>query len=195
LRRRRLGDLKKTTSPSHARSRSTLLRLRTIALCYRNFRSWPPKGAQPMDDGEVDYDDLATDPTLIGITGIEDPVREGVREAVTKCKNAGVRVTMCTGDNVLSARSIAQQCDIYARGGIIMEGPHFRTLSLPGRPQRYPAVIVVVPFLLSPCQVLEPFMLSQTLKRRLLHFAVQPFSSALTPHVCNHPFSCYAMMA
>ena len=27
--------------------------LRTIALCYRDFRSWPPKGVQLMDDGEV----------------------------------------------------------------------------------------------------------------------------------------------
>jgi P-type Ca2+ transporter type 2C len=121
--------------------------LRTIALCYRDFRSWPPKGARLMDDGEVtnfllllnsrpltshwqvDYEDLAIDLTLIGITGIEDPLREGVREAVAKCKNAGVRVTMCTGDNVLTARSIAQQCNIYTAGGIIMEGPHFRMLS------------------------------------------------------------------
>jgi Ca2+-transporting ATPase len=30
---------------------------------------------------------------------------------------------------VLSTRSIAQQCDIYTSGGIIMEGPHFRTFS------------------------------------------------------------------
>jgi Ca2+-transporting ATPase len=35
---------------------------------------------------------------------------------------------MCTGDNVLTARSIAQQCNIYTPGGIIMEGPHFRML-------------------------------------------------------------------
>jgi Ca2+-transporting ATPase len=76
----------------------------------------------------VEYEDLATDLTLIGITGIEDPVRDGVGEAVTDCKKAGVRVTMCTGDNVLTARSIAQQCGIYTSGGIIMEGPHFRTL-------------------------------------------------------------------
>jgi len=78
---------------------------------------------------QVEYDDLATDLTLIGITGIEDPLREGVREGVAKCKNAGVRVTMCTGDNVLTARSIAQQCNIYTAGGVIMEGPHFRMLS------------------------------------------------------------------
>jgi Ca2+-transporting ATPase len=36
---------------------------------------------------------------------------------------------MCTGDNVLTARSIAQQCGIYTPGGIIMEGPHFRLLA------------------------------------------------------------------
>jgi Ca2+-transporting ATPase len=78
---------------------------------------------------QVEYDDLATDLTLIGITGIEDPLRECAREAVTKCKNAGVRVTMCTGDNVFTARSIAQQCNIYTSGGIITEGPHFRMLS------------------------------------------------------------------
>ena len=37
---------------------------------------------------------------------------------------------MCTGDNVLTAKSIAQQCNIYIAGGIIMEGPHFRMLPL-----------------------------------------------------------------
>jgi len=73
--------------------------------------------------------DLAIELTLIGITGIEDPLRDGVREAVADCKMAGIRMTMCTGDNVLTAWSIAQQCSIYTTGGIIMDGPHFRTLS------------------------------------------------------------------
>lgn len=67
--------------------------------------------------------------TLIGITGIEDPLRPGVREAVAQCHKAGVTVKMCTGDNVLTARSIALQCGIYTPGGIIMEGPVFRQLS------------------------------------------------------------------
>jgi P-type Ca2+ transporter type 2C len=67
--------------------------------------------------------------TLIGITGIEDPLRPGVREAVANCHKAGVTVKMCTGDNVLTARSIALQCGIYTPGGIIMEGPVFRQLS------------------------------------------------------------------
>ncbi len=66
--------------------------------------------------------------TLIGITGIEDPLRDSVSDAVAKCHKAGVTVKMCTGDNVLTARSIASQCGIYTSGGIIMEGPIFRKL-------------------------------------------------------------------
>ncbi|KAL5513644.1 PMC1_2 [Sanghuangporus vaninii] len=101
--------------------------LRTIAVCYRELESWPPKGLDAEGD-EVSYDDLATDLTLIGITAIEDPLREGVTEAVAQCRRAGVQVKMCTGDNVLTARSIAQQCGIYAPGGVVMEGPVFREL-------------------------------------------------------------------
>lgn len=75
------------------------------------------------------YEDLAQNLVLIGITGIEDPLREGVRQAVADCQKAGVAVKMCTGDNVLTARSIALQCGIYTPGGMIMEGPIFRQLS------------------------------------------------------------------
>jgi Ca2+-transporting ATPase len=113
--------------------------LRTIALCYRDFDSWPPidtssylgsssAPSSPADD-EVPFSVLFKDLTLIGITGIEDPLRPGVREAVLDCQKAGVNVKMCTGDNVLTARSIAVQCGIYTAGGIIMEGPTFRGLN------------------------------------------------------------------
>ncbi|KAI0636062.1 calcium-translocating P-type ATPase [Trametes polyzona] len=102
--------------------------LRTIALCYRDFESWPPPGVQAESEDEVPYADLARELTLIAITGIEDPLRPGVREAVANCHKAGVTVKMCTGDNVLTARSIALQCGIYTAGGIIMEGPIFRQL-------------------------------------------------------------------
>jgi len=65
----------------------------------------------------------------MAIVGIEDPLREGVQEAVANCNKAGVRVMMCTGDNMLTARSIAQQCGIYTAGGATMEGAPFRALS------------------------------------------------------------------
>ncbi|KAI6009320.1 Ca-transporting ATPase [Pisolithus marmoratus] len=77
---------------------------------------------------KVPFEPMLCELTLIGIVGIEDPLREGVREAVAACHKAGVAVKMCTGDNVLTARSIALQCGIFTPGGIIMEGPIFRQL-------------------------------------------------------------------
>ncbi|CAG8488589.1 9310_t:CDS:2 [Diversispora eburnea] len=101
--------------------------LRTIGLAYRDFSEWPPKGII-INNGEIAFDDLDKDTTLLGIVGIEDPLRDGVREAVQDCLKAGVKVRMVTGDNILTATSIASQCGIYTNGKI-MEGYKFRNLS------------------------------------------------------------------
>jgi Ca2+-transporting ATPase len=106
--------------------------LRTIALCYRDFASWPPPDIEPSVVNEVrvfGVEDIVQDLTLIGIVGIEDPLRDGVRKAVEDCQKAGVVVKIYTGDNVLTARSIATQCGIFTAGGVIMEGPVFRLLN------------------------------------------------------------------
>ncbi|KAI1316721.1 hypothetical protein EDD11_009537 [Mortierella claussenii] len=104
--------------------------LRTIGIAYRDFESWPPAGVELNEDGEVPFAAVAeSDLTLIGVVGIEDPLRDGVPEAVLACQRAGVFVRMVTGDNILTAKSIATQCGIYTQGGIIMEGPKFRALS------------------------------------------------------------------
>ncbi|KAF9436332.1 hypothetical protein BGZ76_004259 [Entomortierella beljakovae] len=104
--------------------------LRTIGIAYRDFESWPPVGVELNSDGEVPFATVAeSDLTLIGIVGIEDPLRDGVPEAVLACQRAGVFIRMVTGDNILTAKSIATQCGIYTKGGLIMEGPQFRALS------------------------------------------------------------------
>ncbi|ORY75416.1 hypothetical protein BCR37DRAFT_384043 [Protomyces lactucae-debilis] len=104
--------------------------LRTIGLGYKDFAQWPPAGLRPSSDGSLNLDDLFTGFTLIGIVGIQDPLRPGVKQAVLDCQGAGVVVRMVTGDNLITARAIATECGIYneAAGGIIMEGPQFRRL-------------------------------------------------------------------
>ncbi|CAI2161661.1 17506_t:CDS:2 [Funneliformis geosporum] len=102
--------------------------LRTIGLAYRDFEEWPPKNMTPNVEGDIPYEELVNGVTLLSIVGIEDPLREGVREAVQMCKKAGVTVRMVTGDNILTAKSIATQCEIFT-GGEVMEGPVFRNLS------------------------------------------------------------------
>ena len=71
--------------------------LRTIALCSRDFESWPPAGAALDEAGDVEFSEIAKDLTLVAITAIEDPLREGVSVAVATCQKAGVAVKMCTG--------------------------------------------------------------------------------------------------
>ncbi|KAJ3017455.1 UNVERIFIED_CONTAM: hypothetical protein HDU68_011683 [Siphonaria sp. JEL0065] len=63
------------------------------------------------------------------IVGIEDPLRPGVPEAVKACQDAGVFVRMVTGDNIMTAKSIATKCGIYSKGGLVMEGEYFRQLN------------------------------------------------------------------
>ncbi|KAF8628028.1 hypothetical protein AX15_004145 [Amanita polypyramis BW_CC] len=117
--------------------------LRTIALCYREFDRWPPVNARLDDRGDAPFEHLAQELTLLGIVGIEDPLRDGVRDAVFKCHKAGVAVKMCTGDNILTARSIASQCGIYTPGGVIIEGPSFRKLSPAERLEIVPSIQVL----------------------------------------------------
>jgi Ca2+-transporting ATPase len=56
---------------------------------------------------------------------------------------AGVAVKMVTGDNVLTAKSIAIQCGIFTPGGLIIEGPVFRELSIADRREIVPRLQVM----------------------------------------------------
>lgn len=104
--------------------------LRTIGLIYRDFDEWIPKKVRrdESDNSQALFEDLFKDMTLLSIVGIQDPLREGVLEAVKACQGAGVVVRMVTGDNVITAKAIATDCGIYTQGGIVMEGPAFRKL-------------------------------------------------------------------
>ncbi|XP_010938957.1 calcium-transporting ATPase 10, plasma membrane-type [Elaeis guineensis] len=68
--------------------------------------------------------------TCIGIVGIKDPVRPGVKESVAICRSAGVTVRMVTGDNINTAKAIARECGILTDDGVAIEGPEFRKKSL-----------------------------------------------------------------
>ncbi len=105
--------------------------LRTIALVFRDFDRWPPRQARRAegDVNEALFEDVFKKMVLLAIVGIQDPLREGVREAVETCQKAGVTVRMVTGDNVITAKAIATDCGIYTSGGVVIEGPAFRKLS------------------------------------------------------------------
>ena len=105
--------------------------LRTIGLVYRDFESWPPRDSKPNEDdpSQAVFTDVFQKMTFLAVVGIQDPLRDSVKEAVKDCQHAGVYVRMVTGDNVLTAKAIAEDCGILVPGGVVMEGPTFRKLS------------------------------------------------------------------
>jgi magnesium-transporting ATPase (P-type) len=50
--------------------------------------------------------------TFLGLQGMLDPARDGVREAIAGCRRAGQRVIMITGDHAATAASIARTLGI-----------------------------------------------------------------------------------
>lgn len=102
--------------------------LRTIGIVYRDYQQWPPLGAN-VEDGSVEFASVLKGLVFLGVVGIQDPVRPGVPESVKKAQHAGVVIRMVTGDNAVTARAIAVECGILTEGGVVMEGPVFRTLS------------------------------------------------------------------
>ena len=69
-------------------------------------------GELPADPHEFDF-------RLVGLVGLEDPLRPGVPEAVAECAGAGVRVMMITGDSPETARAIARQVGLEVGSGVI----------------------------------------------------------------------------
>jgi len=63
---------------------------------------------------EVTVQDAEKDLVFVGVTGMYDPPRPEVKDAVSLCKKAGIRVVMITGDYQLTALSIARQVGIIS---------------------------------------------------------------------------------
>ena len=76
----------------------------------------------------------AQDPELVfvGLTGMMDPPRPEVFEAVERCKKAGVRVIMATGDHQVTARAIAEEIGLLSERGRVVTGAEMDKLDEEG---------------------------------------------------------------
>lgn len=82
--------------------------LRVLGVAKASFRQ------QDLPDIQHDFDF-----TLIGLIALADPLRPTARAAIGECLAAGIRVVMITGDYPATALSIAGQCGLDTRSGVM----------------------------------------------------------------------------
>ena len=61
---------------------------------------------------EITSDFLEKGLIFIGLIGMMDPPRKGVKEAVLACRKAGIKTVMITGDHIITAKAIAKNLEI-----------------------------------------------------------------------------------
>lgn len=61
---------------------------------------------------EITSDFIEKGLTFIGLIGMIDPPRKGVKEAVLACRRAGIKTVMITGDHITTAKAIAKDLEI-----------------------------------------------------------------------------------
>ena len=88
---------------------------------------------EQLEDKEGNKKAIENGLTLLGIVGITNACRAGVKTAVEACQKAGVDVKMITGDNVCTAKAIASECGIlgadhdqHTYNGVVVEAEEFR---------------------------------------------------------------------
>ncbi|WP_248926457.1 calcium-translocating P-type ATPase, SERCA-type [Paenibacillus hamazuiensis] len=94
--------------------------LRVLGLAYRD-----------MKQGERSDSTLEVENNLVfvGLTGMIDPPRREVRDAIVKCKRAGIKTVMITGDHQTTAEAIAKQLGIIPPDGLVLNGGQLSQLT------------------------------------------------------------------
>ncbi|MFC5453126.1 calcium-translocating P-type ATPase, SERCA-type [Paenibacillus aestuarii] len=87
--------------------------LRVLGLAYRELKS---------SDRYDEYDDVENSLVFVGLTGMIDPPRKEVRDAIVRCRKAGIKTVMITGDHQTTAEAIAKQLGMMPANGISLSG-------------------------------------------------------------------------
>jgi Ca2+-transporting ATPase len=107
--------------------------MRTLAFGYAEL---PPETPADAESLHARRDALESDLVFAGLVAIRDPLREDVKDAIDRCRQAGIEVKMITGDNVETARAIAYDIGLIDRrdahidtdDAVVLTSPKFNEL-------------------------------------------------------------------
>jgi Ca2+-transporting ATPase len=78
---------------------------------------------------KINKDDAEKNLVFVGLVGMIDPPREEAKEAVKKCKTAGIKPVMITGDHKITAVAIAKELGILKDEGEAITGAELENIS------------------------------------------------------------------
>ncbi|KYN03549.1 Sodium/potassium-transporting ATPase subunit alpha [Cyphomyrmex costatus] len=116
------GETKEMTADDHAISRRACTELgylgeRVLAYCDLDLPSNVYGPDYKFDtDSPTSYNFPVKGYRFVGLISLQDPPRPGVPEAVHKCRTAGIKVIMVTGDHPVTAMAIAKKVGIISEG-------------------------------------------------------------------------------
>ncbi len=84
--------------------------LRVLAISYLDVENLPSKN------------EIEQNLVFVGLIGMIDPPRPGVKEAVNTCKRAGIKTVMITGDHIATAKAIASELGILGKNDLAITG-------------------------------------------------------------------------
>ncbi len=87
--------------------------LRVIAISYLDVKELPTK---------IESQTIEQNLIFVGLIGMIDPPREGVKQAVATCKKAGIKTVMITGDHIATAKAIAKELGIMQKNDLSLTG-------------------------------------------------------------------------
>jgi Ca2+-transporting ATPase len=120
----RILSMCRDAAPAHAAvmEAMTARGLRVLAFASGPAGPLPGKGGAPEPPSASLPEASPSGLTFLGFTGMIDPLRPGVRQAVADCALAGVEVRMVTGDHPLTALAIARDLGLAERRDQVVTG-------------------------------------------------------------------------
>lgn len=94
--------------------------LRVLGFAYKPLTNVPPENSQETSESGLVW---------LGLVGMLDAPRPEVRDAVAKCRKAGIRPIMITGDHQLTARAIAADLGIAQASDRVLIGQELERMS------------------------------------------------------------------
>lgn len=95
--------------------------LRVLAFAERAFG--------PQECGEYTAGCVEKNLVFVGLMGMIDPPREEVIGSIARCKSAGIKVVMITGDNKLTAAAVGKTIGLLDEDGGVLDGSEIERMS------------------------------------------------------------------